>query len=107
MKIKTGDKVKILSGKDKGKTGKVIQVLFNERKAGHYVVVEGVNILKKHLRAGGRRGEKGQIIELPAPLHMSNVMLIDPKSDKPTRVGYKLEGNEKKRIARISGEFID
>jgi len=107
MKIKTGDKVKVLSGKDKGKTGKVIQVLFNKRKAGFYVVVEGANILKKHLRAGGRHGEKGQIIELPAPLHMSKVMLIDPKSDKPTRVGYKREGNEKKRIARVSGEFID
>ncbi len=106
MKIKTGDKVKILSGKDKGKTGKVIQVLLNKKNSRLYVVVEGANILKKHLRAK-KQGEKGQIIELPAPLHVSKVMLIDPKSGKPTRVGFKIEGNEKKRVAKASGEFIE
>jgi len=106
MKIKTGDKVKVLSGKDKGKTGKVVQVLFNDQKNQYFVVVEGVNVLKKHLRAG-RKGEKGQIIELPAPLNISNVMLIDAKSGKTTRVGYKIEGKVKKRIAKISGEYID
>lgn len=101
MKIKTGDKVKILKGKDAGKTGKVIQVL-----TGEYVVVEGANILKKHMRAR-RQGEKGQMIELPAPIRIGNVMLIDPKSGKPTRVGFKKEGNEKKRVAKVSGEFIE
>lgn len=106
MKIKTGDKVKILSGKDRGKTGKVVQVLHNKKNNKDYVVVEGVNILKKHMRAG-RKTEKGQVIELPAPLHVSNVMLLDPKSGKATRVGYKKEGKEKKRVARVSGEFID
>ncbi len=105
MKIKTGDKVKILSGKDRGKTGKVVQVLQNKKTNQIYVVVDGVNILKKHLRARGR--EKGQIIELPAPIHVSNVMLIDPKTNKPTRIGYKIEGEEKKRIAKKSGEYID
>ena len=106
MKIKTGDKVKILSGKDSGKTGKVLQVLKNKETKKVFVVIEGANILKKHLRAG-RKGDKGQIIELPAPMDMSNVMLIDNNSKKPTRVGYKIEGDEKKRVAKVSGEFID
>ena len=106
MKIKTGDKVKILSGKDKGKTGKVIQILENTKKGQIYVVVENINILKKNMRPR-REGEKGQIIELPAPLNISNVMLIDPKSGKPTRVGFKIEGKDKKRVAKVSGEFID
>jgi len=106
MKIKTGDNVKVLSGKDRGKTGKVVQVLKNDKNNQSYVVVEGVNVLKKHLRAG-RRGDQGQIIELPAPLHSSSVMLIDPKSQKPTRVGAKMEGSDKKRVAKRSGEFID
>lgn len=106
MKIKTGDKVKVLSGKSRGKTGKVIQVLENKKNGKFYVVVEGANLLKKHMRPR-KQGEKGQTIELPAPLHIGKVMLIDPKSGKPTRVGYKQEGDEKKRVAKVSGEFID
>lgn len=106
MKIKTGDKVKVLSGKSRGKTGKVIQVLENKQKRQFYVVVEGANLLKKHLRPK-KQGEKGRTIELPAPMHISKVMLIDPKSGKPTRVGFKQEGNEKKRVAKVSGEFVD
>ncbi|MFA6427585.1 MAG: 50S ribosomal protein L24 [Candidatus Magasanikbacteria bacterium] len=106
MKIKTGDKIKILSGKDRNKTGKVVQVMKNKLDGQWYVVIEGANILKKHVRAG-KRGEKGQIIELPTPVHASNVMLIDPKSGKPTRVGFVQEGESKKRVARISNEFVD
>lgn len=106
MKIKSGDKVKILSGKDSGKEGKVVQVIHNKESEQFYVVVEGVNVLKKHMRAR-KGGEKGQVIELPAPLHISNVQLIDPKSGKPTRVGFKQEGETKKRVAKISGEFIE
>lgn len=106
MKIKTGDKVKVLTGKDSGKTGKVIQILKNKKNNQTLVVVEGVNLLKKHMRAR-RQGEKGQVIELPAPLHVSSVMLLDPKSGKATRVGFKQEGNTKKRIAKVSGEFVD
>ncbi|OGH86494.1 MAG: 50S ribosomal protein L24 [Candidatus Magasanikbacteria bacterium RIFOXYC12_FULL_33_11] len=106
MKIKTGDKVKVLSGKDRGKTGKILQVLTNKTTNRVFVVVEGANLLKKHLRAG-KQGEKGQIIELPAPMDISNVMLIDGNSKKPTRVGYKIEGDKKKRVAKVSGEFID
>lgn len=106
MKIKTGDKVKILSGKDSGKTGKVVQILKNKKNNQKYAVVEGVNILKKHMRPK-KQGEKGQVIELPAPIHISNIMLIDPKTSKATRVGFKIEGKDKKRIAKKSGEFID
>jgi len=107
MKIKTGDKVKVLSGRIevKGKVGKVIQVMHNKKNKKDYVVVEGVNMRKKHIRAG--RGQAGQIIELPAPIHISNVMLVDPKTNKPTRVSYTQEGGEKKRIAKKSGEFLD
>lgn len=105
MNIKTGDNVKVLSGKDRGKTGKVIQVLKHKKNRQMFVVVEGVNMLKKHLRAA--QGEKGRVIELSAPIQASNVMLIDPKSGKPTRVGYKKDGDAKKRIAKKSGEYID
>jgi len=105
MKIKTGDNVKILVGKDRGKTGKVIQVLKSNKSGQDYVVVESLNIRKKHLRSQ-RNGEPGQTIELSFPVHLSNVMLVDPNSKKPTRVGYKIEGKDKKRVAKKSGEFI-
>lgn len=106
MKIKIGDNVQVLSGKDRAKTGKVVQVLINKKTGQSYVVIEGLNMLKKHLRAGQKQ-QKGQIIELPAPVHASSVMLIDPKSGKSTRVGYVKEGGSKKRIAKVSNEFID
>jgi len=106
MKIKTGDKVKILSGKDRGKTGKVIQVLIDKKTNRKYAVVEGANILKKHIRSR-QRGQQGQIIELSAPVDISNVMLIDSKTNKPTRVGFAIEANDKKRVAKKSGEFVD
>lgn len=106
MKIKTGDKVKVLSGKDRGKTGKVIQVLKNKHTNQHFVVVEGVNKMKKHMRPQ-QKDQKGRTIELDAPVHISNVILIDPSSSKPTRVGYKKEGKTKKRVAKVSGEYLD
>jgi large subunit ribosomal protein L24 len=106
MKVKTGDNVKVLSGKDRGKTGKVIQTLFHDTKKRWFVVVEGLNIMKKHMKAR-QRGEKGQVLELSAPMDVSNVMVIDTASKKPTRVGYKKEGSTKKRIAKVSGEYID
>ena len=106
MKIKTGDNVKVLSGKSRGKTGKVIQVLTHGAYGQTMVVVEGANMRKKHLKPS-KKGEKGQVLELAAPLHSSNVMLIDPKSNQPTRVGYRMDGNEKKRVAKRSNEFID
>ena len=83
LKIKTGDNVKVLAGKDKGKTGKVVQVFPKKQR----VVVDGVNVLKKHLRSQ-RKGEQGQRIELPSPIHISNVKKVDaekkaaPKANK-------------------------
>ncbi|MEK7643868.1 MAG: 50S ribosomal protein L24 [Patescibacteria group bacterium] len=105
MKIKTGDNVKVLSGKDRAKTGKVTQVIFDKKKERYFVVVEGVNKLKKHMRAQ-KRGEKGQVIELPTPMDISKVALIDPATEKTTRVGYKSEGGEKKRISKKTGQLL-
>jgi len=102
MKIKKNDTVKIISGKDKGKTGKVMQVFIKQGK----VVVEGLNVRFKHARAK-KQGEKGQRIEYSAPLDVSNVMLVDSKTGKVTRIGYKkLESGEKVRISKKSGEVI-
>jgi len=105
MKIKTGDNVKIISGREKGKNGKVIQILKRKETGQFFVVVEGINLRKKHMRTR-KRGEKGQILELAAPLHASKVMVIDPSSKKPTRIGYKRDGETKKRVAKKSGEMI-
>ena len=105
MKIKTGDNVKVISGVDKGKTGKVIQVLHRKDDDKVFVVVEGVRMVKRHMRPR-REGEKGQVVELAGPINLSKVMLIDPKSGKPTRVGYKQDGDVKKRMAKVSGELF-
>lgn len=105
MKIKKGDNVKVLAGKDRNKTGKVIQVLVGKNNL-VFVVVEGVNKLKKHLRSR-RNGDKGQAIELPAPLPASRVMIIDPKNNKPTRVNFRTEGTAKVRVGRKSGEALN
>jgi len=103
MKIKTGDKVKIIAGKDKGKTGKVLQVFLSKKT----VSVEGRNLLIKHLRPR-KEGEKGQRIEFPAPLNISNLMLICPKCGKDVRVGYKILENKKKvRICKKCEQPID
>ncbi len=102
MKIKTNDRVKILSGKDKGKAGKVIQVFKDENK----IVVEGLNIIKKHLRPQ-KRTDKGQILELSAPMHTAKAMLICPKCEKTVRVGYQKDGAVKKRHCRRCHQFID
>jgi large subunit ribosomal protein L24 len=99
MKIKKGDKIKILAGKDKGKTGKVMQVFQSANKAS----VEGLNLLIKHMRPK-KQGEKGQRIEFPAPLDLSNVILVCPKCDRPVRAAYKYievmknEVKEKKKV---------
>ncbi len=102
MKIKTNDKVKITSGKNNGKEGKVIQVFATEGR----VVVEGANLMKKHVRTR-KAGEKGQVIELSAPLRVENVMLVCPKCNRPARIGYKLDGDKKKRVCHKCHEFID
>jgi len=104
MKIKKGDNIKVIAGKDKGKTGIVLQVF----PAMDRVSVEGVNLAVKHLKAQGK--QPGQKVQFPAALHVSNVMLIDPKTNKPTRVGYKRlatnGGTKKARISKKTGEVI-
>lgn len=102
MNFKTGDKVVVISGKDKGKEGKITKVLRSESK----VVVEGVNIVKKHVKPNGQTA--GSIVEMEAPIHASNVMILDPKSKKGTRIGHTTDkkGN-KVRIAKKSGEILD
>ncbi len=98
MNIKKGDNVIVIAGKDKGKKGKVVRAL----PADHKVVVEGINMRKKHQRAGKGR-QKGQIIDMAMPIHVSNVMIEDPKTGKPTRIGKRLAAGKRIRIAKKSG----
>ncbi len=102
FKIRKGDKVIVTTGKNKGKTGQVLRILRDEAR----VLVQGVNMVKRHTRPAA--GNPGGIIDKEAPLHISNVAHVDPKSGKPTRVGFKiLDGGRKVRVARRSGETID
>jgi large subunit ribosomal protein L24 len=100
-KIKKGDKVVMLSGKDKGKTGEVVRVMPKE----HKVVVSGVNTVKRHQRP--TQTNAGGIEEKDAPVHVSNVAIADPKSGEPTRVGFEVRDGKKVRVAKKSGEVID
>ena len=95
MKIKKNDNVAVISGKDKGKSGKVLRAIPGLEK----VLVESVNVVKRHQRPR-KQGEKGQISQMPSPIHVSNVMLICPKCSKPTRVGYRFEGESKSRVCK-------
>lgn len=102
MKLRTGDQVKIIAGKEKGKSGKVIQVFPDDQK----VVVEGMNLMTKHLRAP-RRGEKGQKVSFSAPIDASNVMVVCGKCGKPTRVAIRLlENGSRVRTCRRCKEAI-
>ena len=108
MNIKKGDKVKISTGKDKGKTGKVLQVFPSRGKAS----IEGLNLLIKHMRPR-KKGEKGQRIEFPAPLSISNLILVCPQCSKPSRTGIKMVKSEKTgktkkyRICKKCSKTID
>lgn len=102
MKIKKGDKVIVIAGKDKGKSGKVLRAI----PALDKVVVEGVNVAKRHQRAR-RSGQSGQIIDKTLPVHVSNVALADPKTGKPTRIGIKRDENgTRSRVAKKSNTVI-
>jgi large subunit ribosomal protein L24 len=102
FKIKKSDKVQVVSGKDKGKTGEVLRVLRDDDR----VMVRGVNMIKRHTKAS--QSNTGGIIEREAAIHISNVSLIDPKSNEATRVGYRfLEDGRKVRFAKRSGEVLD
>jgi large subunit ribosomal protein L24 len=101
-KIKKGDKVVVLAGRDKGKTGEVVQVMPKEERA----LVRGVNLVKRHQRQTA--AQEGGIISKEAPLHLSNLAYADPKDGKPTRVGFKvLDDGRKVRFAKRSGDLID
>ena len=101
-KIKKGDKVVVLAGRDKGKTGEVLQVMPKEERA----LVRGVNVVQRHTKPQGVN--EGGIISNEAPIHLSNLAYADPKTGKPTRVGFKvLDDGRKVRVAKQSGETID
>jgi large subunit ribosomal protein L24 len=95
MKLKKSDQVKILSGKDRGKVGKVLRVFGKEKR----VIVEGINLVKRHTRPR-RQGEKGQRVSVPAPIDFSNLMLVCPKCSKPSRVGFKVTEKAKFRVCK-------
>jgi len=101
MKIRKGDTVLIISGKDRGRKGKVMEVLPKEGK----ILVEGINLRKKHVKPK-KSGEKGQIVEMPAPFDVSDVKLICKRCGKAARVGYKIEGEKKFRICKKCGQEI-
>jgi large subunit ribosomal protein L24 len=102
MHVKKGDKVQVISGKDKGKQGVVLQANpKNER-----VIVEGINIVKKHAKPS-QMNPQGGILSQEAPIHVSNVMPLDPKAGVPTRVGYETVDGKKVRIAKKSGVSLD
>jgi len=101
-KIKKGDKVVVLTGRDKGRNGEVVQVMPTEGRA----VVRGVNMVKRHARQSGT--QEGGIISKEAPIQLSNIAIADPKDGKPTRVGFKvLDDGRKVRVAKRSGDLID
>ena len=102
FKVRKGDQVIVITGRDRGRTGEVLRVLREERR----VLIQGVNMVKRHTRTAGANA--GGIVDKEAAIHISNISLIDPKTKKPTRVGYKvLDDGRKVRVARRSGEAID
>ena len=100
MKLKTGDKVVVIAGSNKGKEGKITKVLDDK------VIVEGVNLRKRHLKPKNNNGT-GEIVETEAPIHVSNVLIVDPKTKKASKIGFDVDKNGKKiRIAKKSNEKI-
>ena len=102
MKIRKGDNVIVIAGKDRGQIGKVSRALPRDNQ----VIIDGVNIKKKHRRAN-RKNQRGQIIDIAAPIHVSNVQIVDPKTNKGVRIGFKIEGGKKVRVAKGSNTIID
>lgn len=101
MFIKRNDKVKVIAGKDKGKEGEILKAF----PAQDRVIVKGVNIIKKHQKPSNDN-PNGGIVEVEAPIHVSNVMLIDPSNNEATRVGFKVEDGKKVRVSKKTGENI-
>jgi large subunit ribosomal protein L24 len=104
MKVKKGDTVEVIAGKDAGKRGRVLRVVRDRER----VVVEGVNMIKRHTRPNPQRRIQGGVVEREAPIHVSNVMVVSPESGEATRVGFKiLEDGRKVRVARVDGAILD
>ena len=102
MHIVKNDVVKVLTGKYSGKTGKVLKVFPDQQR----LIVEGVNIIKRHTKPS-QKNQKGGIVEKESSIHISNVMVIDPKTNEPTRIGYKfIEDGSKVRVSKKSGEML-
>lgn len=102
MNLKVGDEVVVITGSDKGKTGKIVKVI----RSSNRVVVEGIHVVKKHQKPNGQ--ESGGIVEIEAPIHASNVMIVDPKTKKGTRIGHTTDKNGKKvRVTKKSNETLD
>ncbi len=101
LKVKKGDKVVVVTGRDKGKRGEILKVLREENR----VIVQGVNLAQRHQKQSMQ--QEGGIVQKELAIHVSNVALIDPKTDKPTRIGYRMDGERKVRVARRSGEALD
>jgi large subunit ribosomal protein L24 len=101
IKIKRNDQIIVIAGKDKGKKGRVLRVIVAKQR----VLVEGVGMIKKHMKPNPQKNVAGGILEQEAPIHISNVMLVD-SDGKPTRIGYHVDGAKKTRIARTNGGSI-
>lgn len=101
-KIKTGDEVIVIAGKDKGKRGKIVNVVGDDR-----VLVSGINMVKKHQKPNPQVGAPGGIVEQEAALQVSNVAIFNPSTNKADRVGFKVEGGKKIRVFKSSGEAVD
>ena len=100
LKIKKGDKVQVIAGSNRGQSGEITAIITHSNRA----VIEGINIVKKHMKP--TNNNPGGIVEMSAPIHISNLALLDPKTNKPTRVGYKIEGDKKVRYSKKSGQII-
>jgi len=103
LKYKVGDKVVVISGKDKGREGSIERIYPKKGVA----IVSDVNIYKKHVKKALARDGKGGIYEIPRPIDLSKLMVVDSKSSKPTRIGFKVEGGKKLRISKKSGLIVD
>ncbi len=101
MKIKKGDLVQIMAGKDRGQRGKILEILRDKNR----VIVEELNVVKKHQKAG--QNQEAGIVEIEASLHISNVMVVDPTDDKPTRVGYAFDKGDKYSVSKRTGKPLD
>jgi large subunit ribosomal protein L24 len=103
FKLKRGDTVEVISGRDKGKRGQIREIRVDEQR----VVVADVNVVKRHMKPGKAGARQAGIVDIEAPIHISNVMLVDPKSDRPTRVGVRsLPDGSRVRFAKRSGEQL-